>query len=384
MWTYEDVVRKNPAQLGQRASILTRLIEIGAAAPQLLSECSNKLEDYGPPFVCCLAQLPFPVNLDSGSYKVPGDTKAVHFVVEFRPFSISLSNSRVQIRYLERDQDLGEVNSAIGTQVIAFVQLWGRRVDYYKNYVACLHSDGLEERIINPVLWDKGRSPVAYTGSVITSHSFEAELASRLLSALRVVLRKVLSNYSLLALEEISWSPFLYGYFLMPSAGRVASGSAPEPVTHGMLTKSSIPEPVAREQLEKAMRFQLREMDRYLHQLIAMKRLSTHGEPELAVVGAVTAIEWFMNSLIARQGTYSLSISKCLKQAPLSKLPAQMVEDLSALADMRNSIVHGEPPERRKSRSGLPPEVALQPGQIVRLGLALYREIHVRKLSLWR
>jgi hypothetical protein len=382
MWTYDEVVRKNPAQRGQRASILTRLVDLRAATPQLLIECSNKLEDYGPPFMCCLAQLPFPLILEPGSYKVQGDTKGVHFIVDFHLFSVDVNRDcQTQLTYIKENAALGDATNAIGTQVIAFVELWGRRVDYYKNYLACLHADGLEEQIINPTLWDKARAPAAYAGNVITSHAFEAELASRVLSALRITLRRVLANYSLLALEELPWSPFLYGYFLMPAPGRVVYGNAPESVIRGMLPKSSVPKPVAKEHLEKAMQFQIREVDRYLHQLMAMKRLSTQGEPELAVVGAVTAIEWFMNSLIAREPAYSLSIPKCLKKPPFSALPVQMIQNLNTLAETRNLIVHGEPPERKRNRSGLH-KGAIQPDEVVKLGLSLYREIHLRKLTL--
>jgi hypothetical protein len=167
----------------------------------------------------------------------------------------------------------------------------------------------------------------------------------------------------------------------MPAPGRVVYGNAPESVIRGMLPKSPVPEPVAKEHLEKAMQFQIREVDRYLHQLIAMKRLSSQGEPELAVVGAVTAIEWFMNSLIVRESTYSLSISKCLKKPPLSTLPVQMIKDLNTLAVTRNDIVHGEPPERKRTRSGLQ-KGAIHPNEVVKLGLSLYREIHLRKLHL--
>ena len=58
-----------------------------------------------------------------------------------------------------------------------------------------------------------------------------------------------------------------------------------------------MPQQIQSEQLTRALRFPYREFDRYLNQLLAMQSLARSGEFELAVIGCVTAIEWFLNTL---------------------------------------------------------------------------------------
>jgi len=46
----------------------------------------------------------------------------------------------------------------------------------------------------------------------VTSHSFEAELPKKMLDEFPIALRRFISNYSVLALDDIPVPNFLYGY----------------------------------------------------------------------------------------------------------------------------------------------------------------------------
>ena len=167
----------------------------------------------------------------------------------------------------------------MGTQVRAFLPVWGRRMVYYDAYLDCLHNDGLEERIISTTAWHPANTPAAYTGEAVTAHAFEAELASRVASELRYALRKFLVAYSLVALEEFPPLNRLYGCFLLTAPGRVTYAAPPEPVLAGMLNQLPFPTAVKKERIEQVLKFGVRELDGYLSQILAMHRLAKQGEP---------------------------------------------------------------------------------------------------------
>jgi hypothetical protein len=80
-----------------------------------------------------------------------------------------------------------------------------------------------------------------------------------------------------------------------------------------------------------------------------MKSAATGGEPEVAVVGAVSAIEWFANRFVEPPNhpfNKSHSLRKALKMPPLNQLPEDLKNRLLATADLRNDLVHGKPPAR--------------------------------------
>jgi hypothetical protein len=382
MWTYDDIVRRNPAGKGQRASILARLLQIRAANQELLCETSDELEARTQSSVCCFAQLPFPISVEPSEYVIRGTTPSVFVHLEFRLFSLDVdSNGETQLAYVPVGKSAVRDSAHLGTQIRAFVPLWGRRQVYYTNYEGCLGDDGLEDRIISTAAWDPDHAPAAYRGKVVTAHAFESELASRVAVELRYVLRKFLVTYSVVSLDELPEVNGLHGCFLLASPGRIVYGNPPEPVLRGMLGRHSLGTPIDKARIDQGLQFQLREIDRYLHQLLAMQRLAKQGEPELAIVGCVTAIEWFMNSFVQRSDTFSLSMRACLKIPPFDSLSGDLRNHLRRLADVRNAIVHGEPPARHSTKAETAEsESPLGISEIVRTGLSLYREMNLRRL----
>ena len=90
MWTFEEIQRMNPPGVGQRNSILSFILGLNAAGPALLCEAANALDQLGPPYVCCFAQLPFPVFVESADYPVKADTQGLVMHLRFSVAEASL------------------------------------------------------------------------------------------------------------------------------------------------------------------------------------------------------------------------------------------------------------------------------------------------------
>ena len=383
MWFFDDINRRNPPGKGQRSSILPRLLQTCSTTEEFLCETSDDLECRGQPFVCCLGQLPYPLSLEPVTYAIRGGSANISLHVDFRLFAINVNGAgQLDFAYITPEQARdSEETRPIGTQVRAFVPVWGRRMVYYDAYWDCLHDDGLEERIISTTAWHPSNAPAAYTGEGVTAHAFEAELASRVASELRYVLRKFLAAYSVVALEELLPLNRLYGCFLLTAPGRVTYAAPPEPVLSGLLNRLPFPTVVKTARIEQALKFGIREIDGYLSQILAMHRLAKQGEPKLAIVGCVTAIEWFMNSFVQQDEKWSLSIKECLKKVPFTSLPDDLKRQLRTIAETRNAIVHGEPPSQRgETRASVEQDFLSRIAQVVQTGVDLYREINLRRL----
>jgi hypothetical protein len=111
-----------------------------------------------------------------------------------------------------------------------------------------------------------------------------------------------------------------------------------------------------------------------------MQELSRSGEPEIAVIGAVTAIEWFLHTLVDHNASLPKwyktdrrpSINRCL-ELPLKFAPSEELRSrLRAAADRRNEMTHESSP-----RSKCPSDVPEICTEVIRTGFALYKEVQV-------
>lgn len=381
MWTYDDVEQVNPPGKGQRTSILSYLLKIGAGWPSLLVETANELERLDSPWVCCFAQLPYPIVVEGGEYVVWGQSANAVIRLNFKLFTIDVDPSlQVSLREIKSAELSSYKNAPIGTQVRGFIQLWGRRVLYYDNYLDSLNSDGLKDQIINPRNSEWVVTSGLYKGKVMTSSIFEGEVADRLRPEMLFAMRRFLLNYSIVALHEVQPVSKALNYFLMSAPGRIAYGEAPVPLLPTMLrTSTTTPlKVIPKSKIERALQFGLREIDRYLHQLLAMQRLANEGEPELALIGCVAAIEWYMNSFIQIENDWQLSIVKCLKKEQFKSLPDELKQALLSIASSRNDLAHGQPPDRDKGKMHTTSTTDVR--NAVKTGLELYREMNFRRI----
>jgi hypothetical protein len=364
---------RNPHGKGQRKSLLQHLFEIGAASPELLGLAAEKIEEMGPPAVCAFAQLPFRISIEDLPYVVPADTRGVRVDLRFKPIVLTLDHlGRVIVGSAEADRALLPYGFA-ATQVLGFCRLWGMRSDYYENYLPSITDEGLEDRRLGSAVWEGKKIPAAYKGQVVTSHSFEAELSHRILMEFRIGLRRLMVNYSLLALRELPLDE-ICGYFLMPAPGRVCAPGAPRPLLESALKQNVMPRYVTHSEMLKALQFEVRDDSRFLRQLFAMNRLASEGEPEIAIVGCVMAIEALLNEYLEPPPVRSLSITPSLSELPIRSLPEPLKQSLRDLAKERNDIVHNG--TRGGGASKRHCDANFRPFE---LGFALYREINLRK-----
>jgi hypothetical protein len=373
----EDIERINPAGRGQKGSVLQYLLRIGATWRELLTETADDLKELDSPWVCCFAQLPYPIKVEPGTYNVRGQSGNSVIDLDFKIFDLELDEG-FQVSTNEINVDItSRRNAVIGTQIRGFVQLWGRRVLYHEKYLSCVTSEGLNDQIINPrgSAWDYASS--LYRGKTISASSFEREVAERLRPEMLFAIKRFLINYSVVALRELPPLEILFNYFLMPAPGRVAYGQIPTPTLPAMFRKSAVDhKTVPRIDIERGLQFGLREIDKYLHQLLAMQRLADDGEPELAMIGCVAAIEWYMNSLLPdRTVGWQYPLGKCLKKDPFNGLPSGLKEDLLEVANFRNLLVHGQPPDRAHKN----PDKSIEITRALKTGLELYREMNRRR-----
>jgi hypothetical protein len=121
---------------------------------------------------------------------------------------------------------------------------------------------------------------------------------------------------------------------------------------------------------------------------MAMHRLLKQGEPELALIGCVTAIEWFLNekfsTLVQRSRagkSLSASITACLRSGALDFMSEPQRQVLRELALCRNAIVHGPPPSRIGHRTNQFRIAAAVEHEYVRASLFtaldLYRAVNI-------
>lgn len=363
-WTSEDIELLNPKDAKQDASFLEHLYRTGAATAVDLCNGSDLLENQSGPYVLAFGQLPFELAVPTEPFRVQGWRQGVTVELRFTRASTRLDVFGVTVRdgaMLEEDSgpDIPQLDGRF-TQVTGLVKLWTRRAQLHKSYVNCLTPKGLRNDVIGRVGdWmdaPEAKLPLpARRYAPLTAQAYQAEVARRVRTEFLRAIHSFAQAYSVANLESIPNINTLFGYFLLIAPGRVACASTPIPIVAGLAASyqnSSEPGPSAAE-LRSLIGKPLPEDDSVVRQLMAMHRLLIDGEPELALIGSITAVEWFLNRYLSkrlRQSTKrksgSFSIREMMSAEALNFLPSETKDKLRSLAELRNSYVHGAPPAR--------------------------------------
>jgi len=171
---------------------------------------------------------------------------------------------------------------------------------------------------------------------------------------------------------------------IMIAAGRLAGATRPEPILNGLIatphlaaTPGSLPT-----DMFDLIKMRDRAQDPLVQRLQALNTLLLQGEPELAQVGCVTALEWFLNQrfpdliVTKNDGQRRLAqLSRFLKSKYASLVDPADRYQLEQLITRRNSIVHGEPPGR--SQYADREQQMCQSRDTLFLVLRLYKAINV-------
>lgn len=123
MWTFHEIQRLNPPGPGQKDSILSLILRLNAATPDLLCQAAEELDELGPPYICCFAQLPFPVFVESADYPVKADTKDVVMRLRLSLVEANVDAHGLDLKPLPSEAATTTATSYV-TQILGFIPLW--------------------------------------------------------------------------------------------------------------------------------------------------------------------------------------------------------------------------------------------------------------------
>jgi hypothetical protein len=362
MWTWEDIELMNPPTTGQSRPLLHYLLNIGAVAPDLLCEGAETLESLEYPHILTFGLLPCVLSTGDDTFSLSGWGINVPSVeLRFRTVTLTMEagGSIKQTNAKDRNS-INEKNViANATLVLGLIALWGKRRILYDNYKTSITPSGLQDRNIGERKPWMELPKDASTGP-LSAKAFENELTIRVRKEVVYALDGFLRAYGMAQMENIYTKAYLYSYFAMTHPGRISAGGIPVPLYFSL--RNFIPNyanvELDRDKFSKCQRSS-GQKDRIVRQLLAMSRLIKEGEPELAIVGSVSSMEWFLNTKFPEfihkgknNKEYKASLAQCLTKSPLNKILDEKIKNkLYKLVEIRNSIVHGEPPIRENYSS---------------------------------
>jgi len=385
-WTIEDVVTLNPPDSPQHTSFLDRLLEFGATSPDLLLECAVDLETRHGPFVAAFGQLPFDLGLGAIKVDAPGDRSGSTVELWLRPVRMSI-DSFGRLKSLDSSDEDSRGRTTI-TQLVGIIRLGDKRERVHPLYVARLRNlKTLNEQLGSHMVENWMRLPEVSQGEPsrrrrpLTGFDFQRDVAARMRDHLITATRALLNAYSVSALINVRKRSYLYGYHAMLAPGRIVGAGVPIPILNGLVEPAPSPEPVSSSlrDIKDTVGSAIRADDPFIRRLQALHALCTDDEPELALIGICTALEWFLNqkfrdlSTTKRNGEVRTgSIHTFLQSRHSNVLQPETIKLLRELVLTRNDATHGAPPTQRHTRLSV--SYARQT-----LGLALntYRQINL-------
>lgn len=388
MWQWDYITGMNPPVEGQTRSLLEYLISIGATSESLLTKVSAELEIRGSPYIAHVCQIPNTIYLDESKFLIDawqGDSVELNFQ---NVFLYTKPDGTMACFSTPQDTNLEFITQA--TQLISYIDLKRIRAKLHPIYESCITSAGLNNRVIgNSGTW-RHMPKIEVTQKVpLTAKEFENDIAIRARLLVKSALIKFLTAYSLVQLENLQESPYLYSSFTMTTPGRISGGGIPKPLISS-LTRSAprnFGYPAKKSDIKIQLKSNIAKDDRFVHQILSMSKLAQSGDPELAIVGCVSALEWHLNNKfikflkrIKSGKIISSSLTLMMKDELFSDLDPHLKEWAFGFAKLRNDIVHGAPPIEKKDHklamaneafSGL--KLALQIYKFTNLKYALHK-----------
>lgn len=388
-WSIEDTRELNPPDSPNTVSFLDRLLEFGATSEEILVEIASELEARGGPFVAAFGQLPFDLGLGATKIEAPGDRPGTNVELWVRPVRMTFDNVG-RLHTSQANDDLIESHATV-TQLIGIIRLNDKRARVHPLYVARLDNIRLlSSQLGSHMVENWMRLPEVTLDAPtrrrrpLTGIDFQRDVAARIRDNLVFATRALLNAYSVAALIDVRDRWFLYGYHAMVAPGRIAGAGSPTPVIKGLIepTLTPIISPNSLGDIKDTVRSSLRADDPYIRRLQALNTLCLNGEPELALIGACTVLEWFLNqrfpdlAYTTKNGeTRSGNIRSFLKSRHAKVLPPNTIMNLRKLVKARNDSTHGTPPSHQThGQANADSEFAWK---ALRLTLETYRLVNV-------
>ena len=324
----------------------------GLAFPSLFDRIEDFRDSSEEDSFIVAFQLPFSLDIDFEDYRGRSNLQDVLVDLEFFPAVTAIDarlNRKIALTSEAQTLNFGITGHIPCTQCLAKVNLWGRRQKYYDRYVD-LSFRKLENEIVipeddKPYTWNRP--------GAVTTKSYEDEVAYLTISQAAAATRKFLRDYMAVSLHEVDIPTMLYSVFASSRFERYYPlGDSPD-LLAGLLSKTS---PKALQTAKKqdvlnAARRRVRDFSPFEGQILALKRLSDQGEPELALIGLAALIEWLLKESLPknlqkenkRQNTarYVFKMAKEYFDAP-----DQVWNAIEVGFDHRNYHVHEKPTTR--------------------------------------
>lgn len=397
MWCIEDLEELNSTVRDERsASFLLHVLKIGAASETLLCQVADKLEQLEQPSIALFAQLPFAIDSEI-EIETPGTRKSLVLSLSLQRKELDIDlYGNVKVR---EEEHSNETETFSITQVVGILPLWGSRLRIHEKYQDQIYRRDSASQVIGSVenwmsLPEAGFQLPKRRHAPLTTYAFETEITRRCREELLAATNNVLNACSLANLVEIEKIDKLYGYFAMACPGRLSSASSPIPIVSGICSRNS--NTIFKNEKTRDIATFLNKSNyrdnRFVSQIMAMHRLLEQGEPELALVGALSAIEWHLNEVFPemierfKSGRMSrASIVKFLKSKKLDMLSDSEKGMLFKYVDTRNELVHGAPPTRYPAEyNSTDRNISIDSKQVrdcIFLIMDIYRRINIQPKS---
>lgn len=382
IWTGDEILESNPPGDGQSISKIERVARSAQVSFEILADVANELERREVPHVAALFQLPFAVSAGSEWHRVATGTQGVQAEIQTEVCQVEMV-SLDQFRLLRGAAQIP--TTPLVTQVVAVFPLWQPRAQFYGRYLTY----ALDLRRSDAVIVPQGSSWI--DNRPISTTAFGHDIARRLLREVKPILRSFLPAYSISAIAEAPMPPRVYGYMAMTAPGRVMFAGESASVVNGLLDRlgaSPPAEPVESERLSAAMRNRYRDFGAFETQLFALERLRTQGEIALALIGALSLLEWVLNRFIGSSGGKERNLVASIRDERVTFFSEREKEFIDAGRRARNAAVHGEPPSRNslvmgglgagRELNGLSAKItSADVREIIELVLRAYREVNL-------
>lgn len=339
-WTADDIAEANGPQANQTRSKLDHILSLGGTNLEFLAEIANELETRPTNHVAAFFQLPYPVSVAAGWYKLSALTEGILPELRFNVCSISLSGpTKFRLDCAPQSDHEG----ILVTQCVALFPVWGIRSQFHDRYIE--YADRTHDQ--NPVIVPQGPSWIG--NRPIFLRDYENNFASRLIRELQPALRQFLPTYSILSMREAYLPSEIYAYSTMLAAGRIAFAGEFIPIHKPIfqsLSGSDLPIAVDQHKMIAGLAIRHRELGRFESQILALERLRSQGETALALIGALSLLEWLLDSHIQRQGGSAKNLYQATRHGAAGFLTVEEVAFIDKAREARNQAVHEEPPVR--------------------------------------
>jgi hypothetical protein len=359
-WNIEDIIELNPSEDGRRR-FLEHLLRTRVASAAVLCTAAERLEALGRPWVAAFTTLPYGISTSPFTLQTFGTSSDKVVELSYTPMLLLIDDYGAANLDAVPTRELGD-DDCLVTLVTAYVQLWGPRVALHSRYSEAGGTPRFHEKVFGNVQhWmDLPEAQLAEPRrhhAELKAEKIRAEIANRLRYEVLAATNRIARVVSVETLQRVPELRRVFGYFAMITPGEIANAGVPRPVqtyfyrkTLHSLSAACVDAIRASAKSSTEDISAVRRGDPMISQLIAMNELSRQGESGLALLGAVAALEWFLNERfpnIARTNAdgrkQNASLHAFSKATESEFLGTAYRTRLSQLAHLRNRVAHGLP-----------------------------------------